>query len=146
LASSGRILLLPVLLEACGDSLASCTFWRHFSGDNFLGRRLPSFFVFLSFGSFLVDCCMLHCPSFASVWLDVFWVFFFYIPFFCSVSTFDYAIYGIVGGCWPADIDTLSTLAHFSLSHPCRLTHFMGSGIHLLHFPPHTAPFLDLTI
>jgi hypothetical protein len=35
-----------------GDSVASWFFWKHFLGDNFLGGRLPPFFLFLSFGSF----------------------------------------------------------------------------------------------
>jgi hypothetical protein len=103
-------------------------FWRHISGDNILGRRLPSFCLPF-FWFILVDCCTGHCPSFASLWLDVSWNSCLYIPFFCSISTFGYVIHGIMGGYWPAHINTLSTLDHFSLSHPCRLTHFMGSGI-----------------
>ncbi len=54
MASAGRILLLPVLLEALGDSFASCTFGDTFREAIFLveGHLL---FVFLSFG-FLLDC------------------------------------------------------------------------------------------
>ncbi len=40
-------------------------FWRHFLGDNFLGGRLPSFCLPF-FWFLLVDCYMVHCPSFAS--------------------------------------------------------------------------------
>jgi hypothetical protein len=59
------ILLLPVLLEALGGFFCFMFFWKLFLGDNFLGGMLP-FFVFLFFWFFLVDCCMVHCPSFAS--------------------------------------------------------------------------------
>jgi hypothetical protein len=40
-------------------------FWRHFLGDNFFGGRLP-FFCLPFFWFLLVDCYMVHCPSFAT--------------------------------------------------------------------------------
>jgi hypothetical protein len=58
------ILLLPVLLEALGGFFCFVFFWKHFFGRNFLGGRLPSFCLPLLL-VFLVDCCMVHFPSFA---------------------------------------------------------------------------------
>jgi hypothetical protein len=49
---------------SCGHSFASCTFGGTVL-DNILGGRLPSFCLPF-FWFFLVDCYMVHCPSFAS--------------------------------------------------------------------------------
>jgi hypothetical protein len=97
----GGILLLPVLLEALGDSDASCSFGGTYRETLFLAE-VYLLFVF-HFWFFLVDCYMVHCPSFASC-LDFFWVSSSISHFFCFHLAMPYEI---VGGCWYIAVDTL---------------------------------------
>jgi hypothetical protein len=71
------ILLLPVLLEARGDFVASCSFGGTWAIllllvllKAFFGRQFSWWEVTFFLTSFLlvllVDCYMVHCPSFAS--------------------------------------------------------------------------------
>jgi hypothetical protein len=48
-----------------GISVASCSFGGTFQETIFFMEGYL-IFVINFFGSFLVDCCMVHCPSFAS--------------------------------------------------------------------------------
>jgi hypothetical protein len=69
LSGGGGILWLNIWGFSCflsgGDSVASWFFWKHFLGDNFLGGKLLSFCLPF-FWFCLVDCYMVHWPSFAS--------------------------------------------------------------------------------
>jgi hypothetical protein len=63
-----------------GDSIASCSFGKHYSGDNFLGWRLPFFLssIFLALFQLIVRCivllllCIVCLGSFLSLHLSSF--------------------------------------------------------------------------
>jgi hypothetical protein len=100
LASMGRVLFFPVLLEALEDSVAFYSFEGTFWETIFLAEAYL-LFVF-HFWFFLVDCGAL--TFFCILCLDFLWVSLSISHFFCFHLAMPYEI---MGGCWYIAVDTL---------------------------------------